>query len=69
MSQLKEILSIEQERSSLEQCAVIHLFPPFGRICNPPETNISICNAKKTAKNYVINIIDTRIVLYHFNRN
>ena len=26
MSQLKEILSIEQERSSLEQCAVIHLF-------------------------------------------
>lgn len=45
------------------------IFDPFGRICNPPETNISICNAKKTAKNYVINIIDTRIVLYHFNRN
>ena len=42
--------------------------PPFGRICNPPESNISICNAKKT-QNYVINIIDTRIVLYHFNRN
>ena len=27
MSQLKDILSIEQERSLLEQCAVIHLFP------------------------------------------
>jgi hypothetical protein len=26
MSQLKEILSTEQERGSLEQCAVIHLF-------------------------------------------
>ena len=26
MSQLKEILSIEQEHSLLEQCAVIHLF-------------------------------------------
>lgn len=24
--------------------------PPFGRICNPPETNISICNAKKNTE-------------------
>ena len=40
----------------------------FGRIANPPESNISICNAKKT-QNYVINIIDTRIVLHHFNRH
>ena len=27
MSQLKEILEKEKERGSLEQCAVIHLFP------------------------------------------
>ncbi len=46
MAQLKEILEIEKKREEGGQYSTIYLFPPFSRICNSGDKNISICNAE-----------------------